>query len=171
MRLMGIDPGLRRMGWGVIESDRGRLRFIASGVLTPDPSLAMAVRLARLHDGLAAVLSDQGPAEVAVEETFVNQNPRSTLKLGQARAVALLVPALAALPVAEYPANAIKLAVTGAGHADKAQMRMMVRTLLPGARIDSDDAADALGIAICHAHHRETAGRITAWQQVAEGAR
>ncbi len=121
-----------------------------------DSGLPLAERLVQLHDGLSQVLEQFNPAEAAVEETFVNKNAASTLKLGQARAISLLVPAQAGLPVAEYSANLIKKTVVGAGHAAKGQVQMMVRTLLPGAELKSADAADALAVAICHAHHRDS---------------
>ncbi len=152
-RLLGLDPGLRHTGWGIIDVDGSRLRFVAAGALHPDAGRSMAERLLELHDALAAVIAAHRPEEAAVEETFVNQNPSSTLKLGFARGIALLVPARAGLPVIEYPANLIKKSVVGAGHADKAQVQMMVRRLLPGCAIGSADAADALAVAICHAHH------------------
>ncbi|MGH7186960.1 MAG: crossover junction endodeoxyribonuclease RuvC, partial [Pseudomonadota bacterium] len=149
MRLLGIDPGLRHTGWGVIEVVGSRLRYVADGALHPDPALPLAERLVVLHDGLVKVIADHQPDEAAVEETFVNKNPSSTLKLGLARGVALLVPALAGIVVAEYPANLIKKSLVGAGHADKAQVQMMVRRLLPGCSLASADSADALAVAIC----------------------
>ena len=153
MRLLGLDPGLRHTGWGVIEVDGVHLRYLADGAVHSDGRLDLARRLVQLHDGLAAVLAAWRPDEAAVEETFVNKNPTSTLKLGVARGVALLVPALAGLPVTEYPANLIKKSVVGVGHAAKEQVQVMVRHLLPGAMSTSADAADALAVAICHAHH------------------
>ena len=132
MRLLGIDPGLQRTGWGVIAVDGNRLRPIAAGVLRSTSSRSLAERLAELHAGLTAVIAQWSPTEAAVEETFVNKNPVSTLKLGQARGIALLVPALAGLPVHEYATNAVKSAVVGAGHAAKEQVAMMVQRLLPG---------------------------------------
>jgi crossover junction endodeoxyribonuclease RuvC len=154
IRIIGIDPGLRRTGWGVIESDGVRLSYVASGVVTSESDDELARRLVDLHDGLAAVLMAWKPAEAAVEETFVNTNARSTLKLGQARGIALLAPAKAGLPVAEYAPNQIKKTVTGVGHGEKGQVQMMVQLLLPKARFESADEADALAIAICHAQHR-----------------
>lgn len=154
IRIIGIDPGLRRTGWGVIESSGNALRFIAAGTVTSDAKTDLAVRLCQLHDGLAARLKEFSPAEAAVEATFVNRDAVATLKLGQARGIAMLVPAQAGLAVAEYAPNAVKKAVIGAGHGDKKQIHMMVRVLMPKAVFDSDDAADALAIAICHAHHR-----------------
>ena len=161
MRILGIDPGLRHTGWGVIEVEGSRLRYVADGTLNPDPGLPLADRLVVLHEGLSKTIAGHQPDEAAVEETFVNKNPSSTLKLGLARGVALLVPALAGIVVAEYPANLIKKSLVGAGHADKAQVQMMVRRLLPGCSLTSADAADALAVAICHAHH---AGTQRAWR-------
>jgi crossover junction endodeoxyribonuclease RuvC len=165
MRLLGLDPGLRHTGWGIVEVEGNRLRHVADGAIHPDPSLALAERLVQLHDGLAQVIALHRPSEAAVEETFVNKNPTSTLKLGLARGVVLLCPALAGLPVAEYPANLVKKSVVGAGHATKEQVQMMVKLLLPGAALTSADAADALAVAICHAHHAGTARR---WQAAAD---
>lgn len=159
MRLLGLDPGLQRTGWGVIEFDRGRLCHVADGVIATNASLSLAERLVQLANALTLVLLQQQPCEAAVEETFVNRNAFSTLRLGQARGIALLVPAQAGLPVSEYPPNQVKKAVVGVGHAAKEQVQMMVRTLLPGARFTSADAADALAVAICHAHHRDAAAR------------
>jgi crossover junction endodeoxyribonuclease RuvC len=154
VRILGIDPGLRRTGWGVIDVEGTRLAFVACGVVRVAAEGDLAARLKDLHDALAALVAAHRPQEAAIEETFVNVNPASTLKLGQARGVALLVPALAGLPVAEYAANLVKKTVVGAGHAEKQQIRRMVEVLLPKAAIESDDAADALAIAITHAHHR-----------------
>jgi len=156
MRLLGLDPGLRNTGWGVIDAADNRLSHVADGVLGTDAGLSLAERLVQLEEGLMEVIERFRPAEAAVEETFVNRNAASTLKLGQARGIALLVPARAGLAVAEYPPNVIKKAVVGTGHAAKQQIQMMVRTLLPGCTIAGADAADALAVAICHAHHRAT---------------
>jgi crossover junction endodeoxyribonuclease RuvC len=156
MRLIGLDPGLQRTGWGVVEAEGTRLRWVASGTLKSDGTGSLAARLAELYRGLACVLEAHRPEEAAVEETFLNKNPGSTLKLGHARAVSLLVPALAGLAVHEYSANAIKKSVVGTGHADKEQVAMMVRRLLPGFAGDGADATDALAVAICHAHHAQT---------------
>ena len=153
MRLLGIDPGLQRTGWGVIDVVGTRLRHVGNGTVASDPHLPIAERLAQLYAGLDAVIERLRPDAAAVEETFVNKNPTTTLKLGLARGVALLVPARAGLPVAEYPANLVKKTVVGAGHAGKGQVEAMVRILLPGCAIDGPDAADALAVAICHAHH------------------
>lgn len=155
-RLIGLDPGLRATGWGVIEAEGNRLGYVASGVIRSSEGRALAERLVELHAGLVRVLEAYRPDEAAVEETFVNRNAASTLKLGLARGVALLVPALAGLPVAEYAANQVKKAVVGAGHAEKEQIAMMVRRLLPGGGATAGDAADALAVAICHAHCRAT---------------
>ncbi|MFD1704518.1 crossover junction endodeoxyribonuclease RuvC [Methylopila henanensis] len=162
IRILGVDPGLRRTGWGIIEADGSRLSFVASGVIVPDDALALAERLAAIHAGLCAVLAGHAPHEAAVEETFVNNNPSATLKLGQARGVALLVPALAGLTVAEYAPNLVKKTVVGAGHAEKRQIQAMIGVLLPKATFKSADAADALAVAICHAQHRGARARIAA---------
>jgi crossover junction endodeoxyribonuclease RuvC len=154
MRLIGLDPGLRNTGWGVIETDGNRLRHVADGVVRADEDQPLALRLKQLYEGLTEIIRRYRPAEAAVEETFVNVNPVSTLKLGQARGIALLAPAHAGLVVAEYPPNMVKKSVVGTGHAAKEQVQMMVRMLLPGAAIGGADAADALAVAICHAHHR-----------------
>jgi crossover junction endodeoxyribonuclease RuvC len=159
IRIIGIDPGLRRTGWGVVETLGNSLRFIAAGTVTSDDKADLAQRLCQLHDGIGAVLVEHAPDEAAVEQTFVNTNAASTLKLGQARGIAMLVPARAGLVVAEYAPNAVKKAVIGVGHGDKKQVQMMLRVLLPRAVFDGDDAADALAIAICHAHHRQSLAR------------
>ena len=155
IRIIGIDPGLRRTGWGVIESDGPRLTYIACGTVTSDAALPLSSRLAMLFEGLDEVLARWTPAEAAVEETFVNRDAHATLKLGQARGIALLAPARAGLSVAEYAPNMVKKTVVGAGHAEKKQIRAMIGFLLPKADPGSDDAADALAIAITHAHHRK----------------
>jgi len=155
IRILGIDPGLRRTGWGVIVMRGNALSFVAAGTVKAPLNVEMAMRLAALHDGLDIVVRTHQPDEAAVEHTFVNKDAAATLKLGQARGVALLVPALAGLSVAEYAPNAVKKTVVGAGHADKAQIRAMVRILLPLAKFGGDDEADALAIAICHAHSRQ----------------
>ena len=157
IRIIGIDPGLRRTGWGVIESDGPRLTYIACGTVTSDAALPLPARLAMLFDGLSEVLARWTPAEAAVEETFVNRDAHATLKLGQARGIALLAPARAGLSVAEYAPNMVKKTVVGSGHAEKTQIRAMIDFLLPKAAPNSDDAADALAIAITHAHHRKAA--------------
>ncbi len=163
IRIIGIDPGLRRTGWGVIDVAGNALRFVAAGTVRSDDAAPLAERLRQLHDGLCSVLDINAPAEAAVETTFVNKDAAATLKLGQARGVAMLVPALRGLQVAEYAPNAIKKTVIGVGHGDKAQIAMMVKVLLPKATYDGPDAADALAIAICHAHHRQSVvGRLAA---------
>lgn len=157
VRIIGIDPGLRRCGWGVIESEGNRLRYVACGTLTPKVTLTLAERLAELHVGLKGLIELHRPDEAAVEETFVNAGARSALQLGQARGVALMTPAVMGLVVGEYAANLVKKSVVGTGHAEKAQVQLMVKTLLPSADFKGADAADALAIAICHAHHRTIA--------------
>ncbi len=160
IRILGIDPGLQRTGWGLIEVAGSALTFVAAGTVASSPRADLAERLCQLHDGLAALLSQHRPAEAAVEATFVSHDGAATLKLGQARGVAVLTVAKSGVPVAEYAPNAVKKSVTGVGHADKNQIQMMVRMLLPRAVFDSADAADALAVAICHAHHRGMARRI-----------
>ena len=153
-RIIGIDPGLRHSGWGVIDCGINRLSFVATGVIASSAKAALAERLVELHRGLSLVIDEYAPHEAAVEQTFVNKDAVATLKLGQARGIALLVPAQAGLSVAEYAPNVIKKTVVGAGHADKVQIRAMVKMLLPRADADNEHAADALAIAITHAHHR-----------------
>lgn len=160
IRILGIDPGLRRTGWGVIDCAGSNLAYVAGGAISSDPALSLAERLVQLHEGLCRAVEAYGPDEAAVEQTFVSRDAAATLKLGQARGIALLVPAARAVPVAEYAPNLIKKTVVGTGHGDKRQIRMMVRVLLPRAVIESDDAADALAIAVTHAHHR--ASRVQA---------
>ena len=157
VRILGIDPELRRTGWGLIEVEGNRLVFVGCGSVEPAEGLPLARRLLAIHQGLAAVLDDFRPAEAAVEQTFVNKDGVATLKLGQARGVAMLAPAQFGIPVAEYAPNQVKKAVVGAGHADKNQILMMLKILLPKAEPKSADAADALAIAITHAHHRQSA--------------
>lgn len=152
MRLLGVDPGLRFTGWGVVDMDGNRLRHVANGVIKSGNG-ELAERLKRIYQGLQDVVATHCPDSAAVEETFVNRDGQSTLKLGQARGIALVVPAIAGIPVAEYAANSVKKSVVGYGHADKTQIGHMIGVLLPGAKVDSPDAADALAIAICHAHH------------------
>jgi len=156
IRILGIDPGLRRTGWGVIDVDGNRLMFVACGSVATADKAELAARLLQIHDGLAKVLEDYRPVEAAVENTFVNTNANATLKLGQARGVAMLVPARAGIAVAEYAPNMVKKTIVGAGHAAKGQIGMMIGVLLPKADPASEDAADALAIAICHAHHRQS---------------
>ena len=154
MKLLGIDPGLRNTGWGVIETDGNRIIYLGDGAVTSDPSLSLAERLVQLHDGLLSVIERFQPKEAAVEETFVNVNPSSTLKLGQARGIALFVPSKSGISVSEYSPNLVKKSLVGSGHASKEQVQMMINTLLPGCDFHTADSADALAIAICHAHHR-----------------
>ena len=160
VRLLGIDPGLRFTGWGLIDVEGNRLKHVADGVIATDGEQSVPIRLKALHDALQALLGDYRPDEAAVEETYVNRNGAATLKLGYARGVALLAPALAGIPVSEYGAMAVKQAVVGTGGAAKEQVQMMVRRLLPGAAIRRADAADALAVAICHAHHRASRLRV-----------
>ncbi len=159
MRVLGLDPGLRRTGWGVIEADGHRLRHVADGVVRAAEKGGMAHRLAEIHEQLGRVIAEFAPDSAAVEETFVNANGAATLKLGQARGVVLLAPALAGVPVAEYAANLVKKSVVGYGHAGKSQIGAMIGVLLPGATLETSDAADALAVAICHAHHLQTRER------------
>ena len=154
IRIIGIDPGLRRTGWGVIDTDGARLVFVACGAIVSDDGESLGWRLRQIFDGLQEVLARLSPEEAAIEHTFVNRDASATLKLGQARGIALLVPALLGLSIAEYAPNAVKKTVIGAGHGDKGQIRAMVKCLLPRATFDSTDAADALAIAITHAHSR-----------------
>jgi crossover junction endodeoxyribonuclease RuvC len=155
IRILGIDPGLRRTGWGVIESDGNRLIFVGCGSIDAKETLPLAERLLVIHQGLARVLGEFSPLEAAVEQTFINKDGAATLKLGQARGIAMLAPALFGIAVAEYAPNQVKKTVVGAGHADKNQIRVMLGILLPKAAPKSADAADALAIAITHAHHRQ----------------
>jgi crossover junction endodeoxyribonuclease RuvC len=157
IRILGIDPGLRRTGWGVIEIEGNRLMYLGCGSIEPPDTLPLASRLLAIHEGLAAVLGDFRPAEAAVEQTFVNKDGVATLKLGQARGVAMLAPAMFGIAVSEYAPNQVKKTVVGAGHADKNQILVMLKVLLPKAEPKSADAADALAVAITHAHHRGAA--------------
>jgi crossover junction endodeoxyribonuclease RuvC len=161
MRVLGIDPGLRVLGWGLIDAAGSRLTHVANGVCSSDGD-DLAGRLLSLHAQLTEVVARHSPDVAAVEQTFVNKDAAGTLKLGQARGIAMLVPAQAGLPVGEYAPNAVKKAVVGVGHAEKRQIDHMVRLLLPGVEIAGPDAADALAIAICHAHHLSHAGRLAA---------
>lgn len=154
IRVLGVDPGLRRTGWGIVTTRGNALTFVASGTIHAPLDGELAQRLLAIYRGLSEVVRTHAPDEAAVEQTFVNRDATATLKLGQARGIALLVPAEAGLSVAEYAPNQVKKTIVGAGHAEKLQIRAMVRVLLPRATFDSDDAADALAIAICHAHHR-----------------
>jgi crossover junction endodeoxyribonuclease RuvC len=159
IKIIGLDPGLRRTGWGVIACEGSRLKWVAHGVVSPPESGAFADRLLHLFEALTEVIAAHAPDEAAVEEVFVNMNPASTLKLGHARAAALIVPARAGLPVAEYAARQVKKAIVGAGAADKSQIAFMIRRLLPTAGDVTADAADALAVAVTHAHLRVQAAR------------
>jgi crossover junction endodeoxyribonuclease RuvC len=167
MRVIGIDPGLRRTGWGVVDVAAGRIAHVANGVCLSE-GVELAARLFSLHVALTAVMQMYAPDAAAVEQTFVNKDASGTLKLGQARGIALLVPAQAGLAVAEYAPNAVKKVVVGVGHADKTQVAHMVRLQLPGVDLTGGDAADALAIALCHAHHLAFGTRL---QAALEGAR
>ena len=160
MRVLGIDPGLRNMGWGVIEVRGSRLTHIANGTCKSGTG-DLALRLVALYDQLEDVIVEHGPTHAAVEQTFVNSDGAGTLKLGQARGVAMLVPARAGLPVGEYAPNTVKKAVVGVGHADKDQVAHMVKLQLPGVNLAGPDAADALAIAICHAHHMQSSQTVS----------
>ncbi|MDA1058966.1 MAG: crossover junction endodeoxyribonuclease RuvC [Proteobacteria bacterium] len=168
MILLGLDPGLRATGWGVISLDEGRLRHIANGTIRTQLKTTLAERLCEIFRGVVDVVERHAPDSAAIEETFVNKNPNSTLKLGQARGVAMLAPATMGIPVGEYAANLVKKTVMGVGHADKNQIQMMVSHLLPGVSIDSSDSADALAVAICHGHHLPA--KNLSWQQAVAGA-
>jgi crossover junction endodeoxyribonuclease RuvC len=156
IRIIGIDPGLRRTGWGVVEIAGNRLGFLACGSVTTRHDDTLAARLLAIYDGLMRIVEEFRPDEAAVEATFVNKDAKDTLKLGQARGIAMVVPAKAGLSVAEYAPNLVKKSIIGAGHGDKIQVRMMIGVLLPKADPSSDDAADALAIAVTHAHHRQS---------------
>jgi crossover junction endodeoxyribonuclease RuvC len=170
IRILGIDPGLRRTGWGVIAIAGNRLSFIGCGSLETEAGVSLAARLLAIHEGLSGIVKAYAPDEAAVEATFVNKDALATLKLGQARGVAMLVPAIAGLPVAEYAPNLVKKTIVGAGHGQKGQVRMMISVLLPRADPRSDDAADALAVAVCHAHHRQSALLTRAQAATAAGA-
>jgi crossover junction endodeoxyribonuclease RuvC len=163
-RIIGIDPGLRNTGWGVIAQDGTRLSYVADGAIHSDAGASLATRLLQLHTQLLDVLRNFSPDEAAIEETFVNKDARATLKLGQARGVVLLAPASLSIPVSEYAPNVVKKSVVGAGHAEKDQVKHMVKLLLPKAVMVTADSTDALAIAICHAHHRgsHNLGRLLA---------
>jgi crossover junction endodeoxyribonuclease RuvC len=160
MRLLGLDPGLRRTGWGMVEAHGNALHFVDAGIVATDPAADLATRLDALYRGLREVVARQRPSAAAVEETVVNVNADSSLKLGHARGVVLLAAAHAGLEVAEYASKTVKRAVVGTGAAHKRQVAMMVRMLLPGSGRLGSDAADALAVAICHAHHRAARTRL-----------
>ena len=167
IRLLGLDPGLRATGWGIIEVDGNRLSAVTNGTIRAPEKVPMADRLHHIFSELTSIIHEHQPNECAIEETFVNKNPLSTLKLGHARAAAMLAAAEKDVPVFEYSPNAVKKSVVGAGHADKSQVQAMVKMLLPGADAHSADAADALAVAICHAHHRGTSDKLA--QAIAGG--
>ena len=154
VKIIGIDPGLRNTGWGVIQQEGTKLSYVADGAIHSDGDLPLAERLLQLHTQLVDILREFEPDEAAVEETFVNTDARATLKLGQARGVLMLAPAILKIPVSEYAPNTVKKAVVGAGHAEKDQVKHMVKLLLPKARMRTADSTDALAVAICHAHYR-----------------
>lgn len=156
MRILGIDPGLQKTGWGVIEADKNRLHFIGCGLVKTQASLPLDARLSLIDEGIEKVVRDWQPDAAAIEETFVNNNPSSTLKLGMARGVAMVAVARQGITVGEYAPNLVKKSVVGTGHANKAQVGMMIKTLLPKSGQITEDEADALAIAICHAHHMQT---------------
>lgn len=153
-RIIGLDPGLRNTGWGVIETEGSRLIYVADGAVHSDADVALAERLLQIHQQVLRVLKEFSPDEAAIEETFVNTDARATLKLGQARGAVMLAPAICNIPVSEYAPNTVKKSVVGVGHADKTQVKHMVKLLLPRAEMKTADSTDALAIAICHAHHR-----------------
>ncbi len=172
MRVLGIDPGLRNLGWGVIDVAGSKIVHVANGICHSAPGAGegdLALRLVSLYEQLTAVIRDYAPDQAAVEHTFVNKDAVATLKLGQARGIALLVPAQAGITVGEYAPNAVKKTVVGVGHAAKVQVDHMVRLHLPGVVIAGPDAADALAIAICHAHHMQSAGRLASALKRAAG--
>ncbi|TDQ67362.1 Holliday junction endonuclease RuvC [Maritalea mobilis] len=159
IRILGLDPGLRHTGWGILDADGNRLKFVASGTIKPPTDQDLSLRLLGLHDEIKKLIEEFRPDEAAVEETFVNAGARSTLLLGQARGVCLVTPASCGLRVGEYAANKVKKSVVGAGHADKKQVQMMIKVLMPTAKFNGADAADALAIAVAHAHHRPALNR------------
>jgi crossover junction endodeoxyribonuclease RuvC len=171
IRIIGIDPGLRRTGWGIVEAEGARLSYVASGQVASASDQELAYRLRALYEGLVGVIVSYAPQEAAIEETFVNKDARATLKLGQARGMALLAPARQGLVIAEYSPNVIKKTVTGTGHAEKRQIQAMVGMLLPRAQFAGADEADALAIAICHASHRFAARARAGRIRLAEGGR
>lgn len=161
MRVLGIDPGLRNMGWGLIDVDGSRIGHVANGICKSSGE-DLGERLLSLFQQLSQIVAQYAPDTAAIEQTFVNKDGAGTLKLGQARGIAMLVPAQAGIPIGEYAPNAVKKAVVGVGHADKRQIDHMVRLQLPGVSIAGPDAADALAIALCHSHHARSAGRLAA---------
>lgn len=169
MRVIGLDPGLRNMGWGIVDVSGSKITHVANGVCSTKGG-ALAMRLHELHCQLTKVLDDFAPTTAAVEKTFVNKDGAGTLKLGQARAICLLVPTQQGLDVAEYAPNTVKKVVVGVGHADKQQVEHMVRMQMPKVKFHSHDAVDALAIAMCHAHHAQFSGKLEAAIIRAEGA-
>jgi len=159
IRILGVDPGLQNTGWGLIEAAGSRLAYLSCGSIRTEARTSLAERLAAIHRALTDLVEAHVPQEAAIEETFVNRDPQSTLKLGQARGAAIAALALKGLPVSEYAANLIKKTVVGVGHAEKRQVATMVRILLPASNAASPDAADALAVAICHAQHRTARAR------------
>lgn len=170
LRVLGIDPGLRCLGWGVIEAEGSRVSHVANGQCRSAGD-TLADRLLSLHDQLTQVVAAHAPTAAAVEQTFVNKDAAGTLKLGQARGIALLVPARAGLAVGEYAPNAVKKAIVGTGHADKRQIAHMIGLHFPGVTLAGSDAADALAIALCHAHHLQSSGRLSSALARAEPGR
>ncbi len=160
MRILGIDPGLQKTGWGIIESEGHNLSFIACGLIKTTASKTLPERLRQIDEGMCTVIEKFNPDEAGIEETFVNNNAASSLKLGAARGVAMVVPARHGLMVGEYPANLVKKSVVGAGKASKDQVGMMIRVLLPACGDIGEDEADALAVAICHTHHAESTRRF-----------
>lgn len=156
MRILGLDPSLSSTGWGVIEVENNRLRYVADGIIKTDAKMNLCDRLAILHQGICDVIDIYKPEEAAIEEVFVNNNPFSSIKLGQARGVVILAPARYHIPVSEYEPNKIKKAVVGVGHAEKSQVETMVKILLPGCKPKNNDSSDALAIAICHNNFRKS---------------
>jgi crossover junction endodeoxyribonuclease RuvC len=171
IRIIGIDPGLRRTGWGIVEAEGARLSYVASGQVASESDAQLAYRLRALYEGLLGIIISYAPQEAAIEETFVSKDARATLKLGFARGMALLAPARQGLAIAEYPPNVIKKTVTGTGHAEKRQIQAMVGMLLPRAQFAGADEADALAIAICHASHRLAARARAGRTRLAAGGR
>lgn len=159
-RILGIDPGLTCTGWGIIESEGNGLRYVSCGSIVPRKTDGLAERLLELHNDMTKILESFTPDEVAVEETFVNKNAMSSLKLGHARGALLMTVSLAGLSPKEYAATLVKKSIVGVGRAEKQQVEMMVKHLLPGAKIEGHDAADALAVAICHAHHSDRLSKI-----------
>ena len=166
MLVLGIDPGLRNMGWGIIETQGNKLKYIDDGIVITNSKLDTPKRLVQLYNGLKKIIEEYHPEEAAVEETFVNANPVTSLKLGQARGIALFVPSKFGLNVTEYSPNLIKKSIVGSGHASKEQIQLLINIILPGCKFCSADSADALAAAICHAHHRIYKNKILETQNI-----